>query len=282
MTGFKITKKDYSLIALFSIIIILVTGLGFIIIGAIIFPVSLLLTVIFILFCIFEVYRRLNGHLKSIHSDLVRKSENDYHQIESLFSLFFTIKPNMPFPETRKWAASPDLLKFITEVVFKIKPELVVEASSGISTLIIAYCLKSIGKGKVISLEHDIKYAQITREYVKSHGLSEIASVIHAPLKEVEINNETFFWYDIDGLELEKPIDLLVVDGPPASTQHLARFPALPLLYKNLNVQAQIILDDGVREDEKKIVHRWETEFDDTTKTYIDLEKGAFYLKIKK
>lgn len=282
MAKFKITKKDVILIIIFFLIILLVSILGNIIIGKIIYQISILLAVIFILFCIFEVYRRLNSHVKLVHSDLVRKTNNDYHQIESLFSLFFSIKPSMPFPTTRKWAASPDLLKLIIETLYKNKPELVIEASSGISTLIIAYCLKNIGKGKVVSLEHDPQYAKITRENIKLHGLGDFASIIHAPLKRVEINDKTFLWYNLDSFKIEQPIDLLVIDGPPASIQRLARYPALPLLYSDLHENAIIILDDGCRKDEKEIVKLWEEEFNNITHEYIELEKGAFLIHANK
>jgi hypothetical protein len=282
MKKFEITKKEAFFLGAFSLFILLIIIIGYFTNVKIFYQLSIFFLVIFILVCIFEVYKRLNRHLELIHNNLIRKGDNDYHQLEALFSLFFSIKPKIPFPETRKGAASPDLLKFIYKTIYYNKPDLVLEASSGISTLIIAYCLKNIGKGKVISLEHDQKYANITREYICLHDLVEIASIIHAPLKEFKINNETFLWYSLDNLKLDKPIDLLVVDGPPASTQYMARYPALPLLHKSMNGQSQIILYGGIREDEKKIVQRWITEFDCIKEKYINFEKNAFYIEIDK
>ena len=94
------------------------------------------------------------------------------------------------------------------EIIQQEQPDLVIEASSGVSTLISAYCLKSIGKGKIISLEHESKYAAISQELISTHGLQEIATIVHAPLKEYEIHGRQWLWYDISQLPLDEPIDL--------------------------------------------------------------------------
>jgi hypothetical protein len=75
------------------------------------------------------------------------------------------------------------------------------------------------------------------------------------------------------------PIDLLVIDGPPESTQKMARYPALPLLFKYLLNESIIILDDGGRKEEKEIVEIWEKEFENISSEYLDFEKGAFLIK---
>ena len=192
--------------------------------------------------------------------------------------MFFTLKPSLPLPNTRGWAISPDLLKKITEVILIERPSLIVELGSGVSTLIIAYCLKQLGKGKVISLEHNDEYVAISQNFISSHKLEEIATIIYAPLKTFEIDEETWLWYNTDCLKIEQPIDLLVVDGPPKNVQKLSRYPALPLLYKDLNEHSIIILDDGDREDEKKIIEMWKKEFSQISSEFIDTEKGAYII----
>lgn len=278
----KITKKDLLLISIFAVVIFLITFIGSEIIGNTIYIITFIVSIVFLLFILTEFYRRLNSHIKKIHTDIVQKSMNNYYQIESLFSLFATIQPRFPLPEMRKWAASPDLLKLITEMIFSKKPKLIVEASSGVSTIVIAHCLKILGSGKVISFEHDAKYANITKYYVSLHGLDDFATVIHCPLKEYSIKDKKYLWYNLNDVEFERPIDLLVVDGPPAATQYMARYPALPLLYEKMNNESVILLDDGIREDEKKIVKLWKKEFDNINEEYINLEKGAFYIRLKK
>jgi len=209
---------------------------------------------------------------------ILRNLKNEFTQIESLLSLFFSLQPRIPIPDTRVWAASPDLLKKISEVIFREKPKFVVEAGSGVSTLIIAYCLEQIGEGKVVSLEHDCNHAANSQDMISLHVLQGIATIIHAPLKEIKLNGHKWLWYDTDFLNIDEPIEFLFIDGPPGSTQKLARYPALPILFERLDNGATIILDDGHRKDEKEIVELWSKEFNDITYKFLPLEKGAFLI----
>lgn len=209
--------------------------------------------------------------------------ENHFKQMESLLSLFFTIRPEYPMPTTRGFAASPDLLKKISETVLNRKPGLVVEASSGVSTLMIAYCLKRIGSGKVIALEHDEKYASISAELIRTHGLDDIAEVVHAPLREVEIDGKKWLWYDTGKLEAEnRTIDILIVDGPPNNVQDHARFPALPVLFDKLTTESLIILDDVKRKDEQQTISMWKKSFRFKSLDFLNFEKGAAIIEIEK
>jgi predicted O-methyltransferase YrrM len=250
------------------VIISVAATAGWLVLGPASVVLDVALLALLILLVLFESFRRLSRAIGSA-----------YAQLEALMSVLVAIQPGRPLPQTRDWAASPDLLKLIAQAVLNGKPDLVVEASSGVSTLVIAYCLKRIGKGRVVSLEHSPEYAAASRDMIASHGLADTATVIHAPLREAEIAGDRWLWYDLDCLELAQPIDLLVVDGPPAATQHLARYPALPLLRPQLADGSTIILDDGDRNDEREIVRRWQTEFDDITCEYLPLEKGAFVMK---
>ena len=159
-----------------------------------------------------------------------------------------------------------------------ITPNYVIEAGSGVSTVVIAYCLKRNGKGKIISLDHLQEYADATHEMIDMHELTQYAEVCYAPLKDVQINDEAWLWYDLNYLEIEDEIDLLVVDGPPAATQSLARYPAIPLLFDHLSKDAVFVLDDGRRQNEKDIIKRYENEFPYFKTEYLDFEKGAFVL----
>jgi len=216
---------------------------------------------------------------QEFNAEIKRVNEVSVQQIESLFSIFFTLEPKLPLPQTRGWAASPDLLKEIILLINRKKPQLVVEASSGVSTLIIAYCLQQLGSGKVISLEHKLEFPRVTQHNLSRHGLNDFATVIHAPLVEVEINNShnsQWLWYDLTDVEIPGEIDILIVDGPPGTTQKLARYPALPLMQEKLHRDAVIILDDGARVDERKIVEQWIEEFKMSHSEYLNLEKGAY------
>jgi len=271
----QITKKDI------LIILVVLGGLLFLaiagqwLIGDDAFIITIILANIFVLIGLFETYRRVDKRVETLRV----LNHNNFRQTEALFSIFYSIKPNFPLPDTRGWAGSPDFLKKLMEVIFREKSQFVLEASSGVSTLIIAYTLKQIGGGKVISLEHDDKHAKVTKDQISLHGLEDIATVVHAPLTETEINGNKWLWYDIQCLKTDMPIDLLVIDGPPESTQKMARYPALPLLFKYLLNESIIILDDGGRKEEKEIVEIWEKEFENISSEYLDFEKGAFLIK---
>jgi len=202
-----------------------------------------------------------------------------YWQVEAWMGVLATIQPALVLPATRKWAASPDLLRRVVQVVLKEQPDLVVEASSGTSTMVIAYCLKRLGKGRVMALEHDPIYAQRTRDMIALHDLQDIATVVDAPLKKYDIGGEARAWYDLMSVQFGAPIDLLVIDGPPESTQPLARYPALPLLHPHFGARTTVLLDDGARADEKEAVRRWSAEFGAVSTDYLYTEKGAWELR---
>lgn len=201
-------------------------------------------------------------------------------QTEALQSVLWTLKPGMPLPATRFWAASPDLLREITTHVLAERPRTVVEASSGTSTVVIALCLQRLGAGRVIALEHDANYATKTQRVLEQHGLSEYATVVHAPLVQQAVNGINHNWYDLSRVELPDKVDLLVVDGPPDTTQHMARYPAVPLLADRFGKGARVLLDDGARADERAAAQRWAQECPGSILEFLPLEAGAWSLRL--
>ena len=201
-----------------------------------------------------------------------------FGQTEAMVGLNTVLRPKYPFPGTRGWAASPDLLREVVTHVLHAPVALAVEASSGTSTLMIAYAMERKGSGQVIALEHDALYAGRTRALLELHGLSHRATVVHAPLVRQRVGSEEFQWYDLSKARFEAPIDLLVVDGPPEEVGALARFPAVPLLRDRFASGARVILDDGDRTDERAIAERWKMESGASACEYLPLEKGAWSL----
>lgn len=232
----------------------------------------------FLLYIIVSFGLYINYTLKTkrlkIESD--RELDSKYKQLEILSSLYTHLDIQKPLPETGGWAAHPDLLRKISEIILLKKPDFVVEASSGISSIIIGYCFKKIGKGKAISLEHDILYVEKSRDLIKKHGLEEFVEIVHSPLIEHTINNKKWFWYDIASLNDVPPIDMIVVDGPPYYIQELSRYPVVPLLHDKMSDNSVLVLDDGNRAEEKEITRLWEEEFEDISIEFLQFESGAF------
>ena len=56
---------------------------------------------------------------------------------------------------------------------------------------------------------------------------------------------------------LQEKIDFLFVDGPPGKLQPFSRYPALPVLMPHLSPDAHILVDDGLRDNEAKMIDLW-------------------------
>ncbi len=220
---------------------------------------------------------------KTIHriNLLEKASKRDlsklYNQIDALFSIHSTFDFVGPRPSMRNWAISPDLAALLVNKILHEKPKVILSAGSGVSDLIIGYCLKQIGGGKLISLEHDKKYYELSKNNIETHKLTKFVKVIYAPLKKVKIARKEWHNYDYK-LPVKTKIDLFLVDGPPANTQDLARYPVLHNFKSNFTKNTSIILDDGIREEEKEIVNMWLKELKGFKSEYINTEKGTFIL----
>ena len=202
-----------------------------------------------------------------------------YRQIEAMFSVFSLLELRGPLPSMSGYAAYPDFAKVLIGTLYERKPKVVVEAGSGVSSVLIAYCLRALGTGTLVSLEHDKDYLDITQKNLEVHELQDIATIRYAPLREVRINNRAWMWYDPEQIVDLDRIDMLVIDGPPGETQSLARYPAIPMLFHALSDNAAILLDDGKREDEQRIVELWKQEFGCFEIQRLDTYKGAIILR---
>jgi predicted O-methyltransferase YrrM len=229
-----------------------------------------------------ELHRQASEKAAALHreaSELIGGYvHRSYSQVEALFSLFQQIRLNAPLPPMGDWAVSPDFANVMIGLLRERKPKLVVELGSGVSTLIAGYIVKEWG-GRVVSLEHQERFATLWAREVHRHGLNEVVMIFWAPLEEVTLQGQTYLWYRNPDLGQHGAIDLLMVDGPPGELQKMARYPALPLLQDRLSKDAVILLDDAAREDEKKIVELWQGELPDLTCEDVDVEKGATILR---
>lgn len=156
----------------------------------------------------------------------------------------------------------------------------IVELGGGVSTVLLARLLAQGCPGsdpdsdpdadrRLITVEHDAVWARWLTGQLDREGLGRFARVVHAPLAPHERAIGGLSWYDADALEAGldaalrgDPIDLLVVDGPPAWARgfELARYPALPVLRDRLAAGATIVLDDVDRAGERRVLRRWAEE----------------------
>lgn len=196
---------------------------------------------------------------------------HDTNQVESLLWLYSRFTPSVSLPAMRHYAGSPDFLKELVSHFYRYRPQVIVEAGSGVSSVILSELLQAEqSTARHYALDHLEEYANLTKEKVTNPG----SEVLYAPLREYQIDGKSWKWYDISVLEGIGQIDLLIINGPPETIQKLARYPALPLLKDKLSENALIILDDTNRQDEQRIIQRWKEEFGMASKS-IYTEKGT-------
>lgn len=230
---------------------------------------------------------RMQASLDAATKEIAKLSEirtefaHLYNQFQAYQSLVSLLQPTKPLPQLRGWAASPDFLLEICQFSLRLKPTLILECSSGASTLVLARCCELNGLGHVYSLEHDAGYAEQTRQRLKDQNLEKWATVIDAPLvDQPEVGGQR--WYSLEKLKIDpKSVELLVIDGPPSDTASQARYPALPFLMKYLSDTCTVFLDDANRPDERAAVDRWLHEFGQLEALYLQSEKGCAKLTRK-
>ena len=224
---------------------------------------------IFIIFLIGQLYLQLYSKINI---------QDHYRQLEIFIPLMNDLNIFKKLPNTRGYAASPDFLYSINQIIKNEKPKTVVEAGSGVSTLIASYSFKKYSNdSRIISLDHESHYANKTISEISNHNLEEYANVIHAPLKKY---NDSFIWYDTSKIDSLEEIDFLIIDGPPSKGSKDARYPAMPILFDKLSNNAIIILDDSKRKMEKDVVKKWKNDFPNQLQfKYIDNDKGLFIIK---
>jgi len=197
---------------------------------------------------------------------------HSYRQSEALQQLFALLNFSAPIPPTRSWAASPDLLLTIADLVRTRKPRLVVELGSGVSTLILA----KAGARKVISIDNSTEFAQKTRDMLKAHKVSGV-EVRVAPLKAHASGVD---WYDTAKLKDLKNIDMLIIDGPPGSKNPDARKPALKELLAKLSPNVVVVIDDVNRKGEREMAEAFAKALPRHTLTILNHEKGTAVISL--
>jgi len=164
----------------------------------------------------------------------------------------------VPLGNGNGWTASEDLLWELFREVRENRPTHVLELGSGYSTLVMAASMRKVGlSGKITSLDHHAKYLEQTRSLLCANGLDSYVDLRLAPLKEVTLDGYSGPWYDELALQFDKPIDMVLVDGPPAILHPHIRFPTLPMIWKSCRKGCRIFLHDAHRKAEKRIVETW-------------------------
>lgn len=209
--------------------------------------------------------------------------ENFFFQMEGYVSLLQYLQPRFAFPPIDGSAIAPDLALTLVAQIHERRPSLILELGSGVSTLISGYMVQRNQHGRVVSIEHELRYLKRTESAVRLHGLSDCVELIHAPLAAYDGDHQQLTWYDTSFVDRlgERSVDMLFVDGPPATIGRLARFPALPALRRSLSENAVILVDDAHRPDEREMVQQWLQAFPELEEQWLNTHKGAALLTFR-
>lgn len=205
-------------------------------------------------------HKALSTDISNMRSELKVRSEQIPGESVDLWRASATLVPeHADLPMPGGWAVTvPTLLAMLNEVGKNSRRQTIVECGSGTSTIWLGLAVRHRGHGHVYALEHQESFAEATRAYVRANGLEDWVTILDAPLVDYSIGGNDYRWYDMGAIgPLKNRIDLLFVDGPPASTGPMARYPAVPLLADRLADNAWVVLDDTVREEEVSIVSNW-------------------------
>lgn len=195
-----------------------------------------------------------------------RKVDRDLHSLAALLQM-----PVRHIPPTGNCAGSSDFLLLIARTILSERPAVIVEFGSGVSSFVIARCLQISGAGRFISFDHSPSFAEITRFQLERRLLH--ADIRVVPLRSAEGDQHHGLWYDAD--ELPESIDLIIVDGPPASLHPETRGGAGPATFARLREGGMVMLDDACRPGERKIVSRWRRDYPQIDFILFNTMKGT-------
>lgn len=206
--------------------------------------------------------------------DRQQRRQNDFAQLEAMLAVQQYLQPGVLMPATRNYAGSPDFLRLLIELLERHRPRVIIEASSGVSSIVISeWLLQHAPEATHYALENEAYYADLTRERIRNPR----SHILHTPLTEHVISGQVYRWYDLADLPPMAPIEMIVVDGPPYHLNEQARYPALPLLGDRLAAAYTVLLDDAARPPEAETARRWAAETG-AKLAWVDLEKGAAVL----
>lgn len=152
--------------------------------------------------------------------------------------------------KSNDWSLGDESLGIIIERLGRIKPKLILEYGSGVSSIRLA---KSFPAARIISIESEIFYhAETERE--RENAEAGNLKVIHCPLQYQWHGFCRYLSYSKPYFEGE--IDCILIDGPPGRILR-GREACLYGFYEKLKTGGLVILDDYKREGEKQAVKNW-------------------------
>ena len=245
-----------------------------------------------------ETSQALETCFHSMEKIVQAGERNTVRQLEDYMSILAYINGWDVPAEMHGWPVSPDLGRFLIELIEDRAYVAVVEFGSGVSTVLMAQALKrqrsrAEAPARQLAFEHLARYHGQTGAWLRRASLADRVRLVHVPLEDRRMDDGIYPFYACDTelrhlfAELgpqEGPI-LVLVDGPPGATRPQARYPAVPVMLAHLGGRTMdVVLDDYHRDDEQHIVQRWRSDIQASGRacavTALKMEKGACKLTV--
>ena len=154
-------------------------------------------------------------------------------------------------------AMSPRAILTILNDIVINERDVVVELGGGVSTFYVGRLLRERGSGRLITVDHDPRWADMLLRRLGQERLDEHVTVLVAPLRPVAEGERC--WYAKSainaGLRGVK-VDMLLVDGPPRTLG--VRGEAVPFFREFFSDAFSIVVDDARRPEEQGFLRDWE------------------------
>jgi predicted O-methyltransferase YrrM len=209
---------------------------------------------------------------RAIAKKIREENWQHYRQSEYFAQLISLMDFKAVIPGLRSWAASPDVLLTLVSISKKIKPKVVVDLGSGISTLVLA---KTSPNAKIFSIDHLAEFAGKTNLLLEEHQIANVDLRV-APLSPHPSGGD---WYSVSAFADIDQIDLLFIDGPPGSKDDKARHPVLAQCLSKLSPGAVIVIDDAGRAGERELAEMFASALPGYELEFLNHEKGTAVLR---
>ncbi|MGH2642320.1 MAG: hypothetical protein ACRDE2_00100 [Chitinophagaceae bacterium] len=175
------------------------------------------------------------------------------------------------------WTLDRFEIEVLWDKLQKIKPKIIIETGSGISTLMFAkYMQTTCPNGRVISLEQDEKEKIRVQKLLFKNNLSSFVKILYAPLNSAghyDFNKNTLLFY-LSG----RKADFLMIDGP-CGWEGIREY-VMDDLLDYMNLGASWFADDSFRDGELNFLKRWENRKDIDVHGIYPVGKGLAEGKI--
>ena len=162
-------------------------------------------------------------------------------------------------------AMDAEAVNFLEEKIRKMKPNLIIEFGSGVSTLCLARFMYELHgdnfKLRVISIDQSEEFAIATELLLKKAQLEKVAKVVAVPLRLQDVGGVKASCYDFDLLEKSTifnygKADFVLIDGPFAD-ENLTRYGVIPKIRSMVHSNTHFFLDDALRDKELMVANLW-------------------------